>query len=95
MTRALTVAALLLTVTTAAHAAPKPICGPRGEVYDTLVQFGMVRLGFGTQRPNEVVEIFTNADKGLWAAVVSEPRGPICIVALGRDWTVDPEGEPL
>ena len=67
------------------------ICAPSDQMVRKLTQqFGTKRRASGLRSPEEVVEIWTDAD-GDWTMVIAYASGRSCIVAMGAYWQ---ENEP-
>lgn len=90
---------ILLALVPVAAGAISPIeeawCEPRAQLERKLErQFGAGRRAVGVRDPEQVMELWTDAE-GDWTLVVSYAAGMSCIVAMGEHWQeLAPSKEP-
>lgn len=93
-------AALILAITTDAHAQGRN-CGPRDAVVTRLAEgYGETRQSIGLGSNNAVVEVFASSDTGSWTITVTQANGVTCLVASGQGFervaeALPPKGEDV
>lgn len=89
------VAAILLATVTAAAANASPLCGERQQIVQRLAQaHGEQPQALGLSSDGGVLEILAS-EKGGWTILVTYPKRPTCIVAVGEGWqTLQLAGDP-
>lgn len=64
------------------------LCAPRQVIVDMLQErYGETQSALGLQSDGRVLEIFA-APHGGWTAIVTQPNGTSCAVAVGEGWTI-------
>ena len=90
---------VLLGAAVAVAASPAPatspiaevICAPTERMQARLTrQFGERRTASGLRSPDEVMEVWTDAEGG-WTLVMRYAHGTSCIVAMGEHWETAPQ----
>lgn len=67
------------------------ICAPTERMQARLTrQFGERRSASGLRSPDEVMEVWTDAEGG-WTLVMRYAHGTSCIVAMGEHWETAPQ----
>ena len=84
---ALLLLAFLATPASAVSPIAEAICEPTPAMHAKLTgQFGASRTASGIRDPEQVMEVWTDA-QGDWTLVVTYAHGTSCIVAMGEHWT--------
>lgn len=67
-------------------------CAPREAMITRLTEkYGEVRAGIGTRGPESILEIYASPLTGSWSAVMTYADGRSCVVAVGANWSSDPD----
>lgn len=84
-----TLAVLILSlsvISTAEAAAPEPHCGARAEILAHLAErYGEQPRALGLLADGGLLEVVVSP-KGSWTIIISYPKGPSCVMAIGSDW---------
>jgi hypothetical protein len=97
-------AALLAAVAAVAFPGAAPAAGPEGAGrlpctgFEHLSGFlkdsyGERPVSTGLQSNGQILQIFSSAETGSWTAVSTDPAGLACVVATGRYWEQQAEGD--
>ena len=86
--------ALLAAPASAVSPIAEAICEPTPAMHEKLTgQFGASRTASGIRDPEQVMEVWTDA-QGDWTLVVTYAHGTSCIVAMGEHWTPQTPTDP-
>jgi len=70
------------------------LCEPGPQMTERLAtRFGATLSSTGLRNPEELVEVWTDADGG-WTMVIAYASGTSCIVAMGEHWAQLPPQDP-
>ncbi len=78
-------------------ASAQMVCGSHAELLKQLAEKHQeVPIGIGLSANGAVVELLISAD-GTWTLLVTQPRGPTCLMGTGQDWQSisPPTDDPL
>lgn len=79
---------LLPTFIGPAAAQQQQTCKPRDEIVQILGEkYAESRRAYALAAPQQMLELFANAETGTWTALVTRPDGISCMVASGEHWT--------
>ena len=85
--QSLAVLTLSLSAAAAAEAAaPQPHCGARAEILAHLAErYEEKPQALGLLADGGLLEVVVSP-KGSWTIIISYPKGPSCVMAIGSDW---------
>jgi hypothetical protein len=71
----------------AAAAAGSPPCAPRPELLKQLAnKFHEEPAALGLTNSGSLIEVLTSDDGSTWTIMITQPKGPSCLVAAGASW---------
>ena len=71
----------------AAAAPASPPCAPRPELLKQLAkQFNEEPAALGLTSNGSLIELLTSDDGETWTIMITQPKGPSCLVAAGASW---------
>lgn len=84
----------------ASPAAAQGICADRDLVLQSLAdKYEEQRHVYGfaptTDGGGYVFELYANRETGSWTALAALPDGTACVIAIGTDYRVSPQGEAI
>jgi hypothetical protein len=70
-----------------AAAPASPPCAPRPELLKQLAkQFHEEPAALGLTSNGSLIEVLTSDDGSTWTIMITQPKGPSCLVAAGASW---------
>ena len=71
----------------ATAATASPPCAPRPELLKQLAkQFHEQPAALGLTSNGSLIEVLTSDDGSTWTIMITQPKGPSCLVAAGASW---------